>query len=123
MKLRVRGDSIRLRLTQREVSAMGAGQEVSEKTTFGASEAFIYSVTTSKTATKIEASFTNNVLTVSVPAELATAWAHGTEVGIGNEQPNGDGRLMILIEKDFACLKPRAEEDDRDAFPNPSVVC
>ena len=31
------------------------------------------------------------------------------------------GSLRILVEKDFACLQPRAHEDESDLFPNPDA--
>lgn len=36
----------------------------------------------------------------------------------------GDGStLRVLIEKDFACLTERVDEDELDNFPNPNVNC
>jgi hypothetical protein len=29
--------------------------------------------------------------------------------------------LNILVEKDFACLAPRAGEDERDMYPHPNA--
>ena len=57
--------------------------------------------------------------TVQIPTGLARAWAASNDVGMNAEQPvAGRSPLVILIEKDFACLEPRGDED-KDAFPHP----
>ena len=52
---------------------------------------------------------------------IANQWTESEQVAIKQEQNIGDGRtLLLLIEKDFACLKPRSGKDeDADAFPHP----
>jgi hypothetical protein len=117
MKLRLRGDSIRLRLTQSEVRSIGDGTPVEETTSFAAGQAFTYALTHGH---KVGATFTGGRLEVSVPAEIARRWATSDEIGIEGEQDAGDGRVLrIMVEKDFACLKPREGEDQGDAFPHP----
>ena len=67
--------------------------------------------------------YANNMLTVLVPAAHADNWTSTDEVGIAAVQPaNESERLSILIEKDFACLTPRAGDDDKDSFPHPGVA-
>lgn len=56
---------------------------------------------------------------VQVPVEAVERWASGLDVGIEAKLPAGDQReLQILIEKDFACLNGK-EEENIDTFPNP----
>ena len=76
---------------------------------------FAYSLTARETV-KIEAIFDGGNLAIVVPAHLAEEWASGDEVGIETE----DGaEVKILIEKDFACVKPRSDEDEADMFEHP----
>lgn len=120
MKLRLRGSSLRLRLTRGEVARIGAGERVEETVAFGGSS-LVYAVTTASDASRIAASFSGAEIRVVIPSEIARRWASGDEVGIEAEQANDGGpSLRILVEKDFECLAPRAGEDDSDAFPHPS---
>jgi hypothetical protein len=121
MKLRVRGDSIRLRLTQSEVSALIEQGLVEESTAFGPGMSFVYSL---RLGEKGGAALTPARIEVYVPAEVARAWAASDAVTIEVTQDASAGRtLRILVEKDFACLTKRPHEDDTDAFPNPNTSC
>lgn len=117
MKLRIRGNSIRLRLTRGETERVAAGETV-EETVDLAPAKFIYSMLVGDTA-KIETSFAGGRLSVLVPATDARAWANSDAVGM----ESADGPVKILIEKDFACVKPRSGEDESDMFdhPNPAA--
>mgnify|MGYP006908211525 CR=1 FL=1 len=122
MKLRLRGDSLRLRLTQSEVAAVGAGGEVRERTPFGSGQALEYRLRADAAATEVAADFRDNRISVTLPAELAAGWANGAEVTIAAGQAvAGADTLRILVEKDFACLSERPGEDDSDAFPHPDA--
>lgn len=121
MKLRVRNNSIRLRLTQTEVAAFAENGAVEETIEFGltADKSLIYRVERAAVET-VRADFADGKLTISVPASLAENWAVTNQIGIETEQDLGNGKMLkILIEKDFACLEPRAGEDESDAFPHP----
>jgi ribosomal protein S6E (S10) len=123
MKLRVKHNSIRLRLTQTEVAQFAASGRVEEAIEFGndPQQKFIYAIEKSVDGGEISAAFADRQITVFVPFKVAASWADSDDTGIEAEQNFGDGkRLRILIEKDFACLKPRRGEDERDAFPNPA---
>jgi hypothetical protein len=59
---------------------------------------------------------------VRVPEKSARQWANSNEVGLSALQPLSAGdELRILVEKDFACLAPREDEDESDNFENPTV--
>jgi hypothetical protein len=123
MKLRLRGNSLRLRLTQREVNDLVALGSVEENTAFGPQAMLSYAIAVGD-GPSVSASFEGGAIRVTVPLAEARAWATSDRVGIESEQATTDGEpLRLLIEKDFACLKPRTGEDDRDAFPNPSPTC
>jgi hypothetical protein len=119
MKLRIRGNSIRLRLTQSEITQLAAEGFVREKTRFPGS-AFGYELRTDPHAREVSAVFENGKISVTVPLEQALTWVGTDQVGIEASQPAAsDGDLRILIEKDFACTSRRTGEDESDAFPNP----
>lgn len=122
MKLRVRHNSIRLRLTQSETTRLAESGRIEETIEFGfqPNERFVYAIEKSKMANDISAVFENREIKVFVPEKQLDNWINTEQVGIEAEQNAGSGKtLRILIEKDFACLAPRRGEDDSDAFPHP----
>lgn len=120
MKLRIRGSSLRLRLNQPEVEKLATEGLVKETVEFGAQEKLEYVLESSAAVSKICSNFSGGILKIMLPAHLATVWAKGDETGLeAIQESNETQTLRILIEKDFACLKPRAGEDDPHAFPHP----
>ena len=122
MKLRVLDNSIRLRLTRGEVTAIGDDSVVRGRVRFAANNTFVYMLESSPTTVKPEAHVSNNVLTVRVPQVDIRRWARSEEISIQSEQLLDDGDyLKILVEKDFHCLSPREGEDESDMFPHPET--
>ena len=117
MKLRIQGDSIRLRLTQSEVAHFAADGTVEATTHFGPGRTLTYALQ-SADADDLSAEFGDGTLTVFVPRAWATPWAESEQVGFEGTRDAGDGRtLALLVEKDFECLHKRPDEED--AFPHP----
>lgn len=59
-------------------------------------------------------------LVVEVPSEALRDWADSDQVSIAAELPlGGPDILTVLVEKDYACLTPRAGEDESDMFAHP----
>lgn len=121
MKMRVRGNSIRLRLTQSDVAELIQKGFVEEAVEFGGASRLIYALRSASGAETICAEFEDNRLAVIVPEKEAREWANSEQISLeGKQNIGGDKVLRLLIEKDFACLAPRAAEEDADAFPNPA---
>ncbi len=116
MKLRIRGDSIRLRLTRGEVQDLVVTGAVVERTRLPAGPGFGYELRAVASADAVTAGLDGGVLAVAVPRAAAESWAASEEVAIRGEVPVAGGTLSILVEKDFPCLTVRAGEDDSDAF-------
>ena len=120
MKLRVRDNSIRLRLTQAEVELVRADGLVRGRVPLAGSNNFEYVLESSPATVKSEAHISNNVLTVRVPEAEILSWSDSDEVSISATQlVDGGDELTILVEKDFACLAPREGEDETDMYPHP----
>lgn len=121
MKLRIRGNSIRLRLTQSEVEQFGETGNVEEVVEFGPEKAVLsYRLETIRDGNSIRAMFEDNSVRILIPEKEAKIWTTSEKIAIEELQPlDGDRSLRILIEKDFTCLTERAGEDETDAFPNP----
>ncbi len=124
MKVRIRGNSIRLRLKRAEVDRIASGQSIEERTQFTGS--VLISRLEVSTHTEFSASFDGDTIVVRVPETAIPRWAGGDEVSLYDEQSAPQsGHLTILIEKDFSCLEPghhRDCEDDEDTFPHPARV-
>jgi len=120
LKLRVRDNSIRLRLTQSEVELARTDGLVRGRVPFAGSNSFDYVLESSPATVKPEAHISNNVLTVRIPESEIISWSNSDEVSIAASQILDEGdQLSILVEKDFACLAPREGEDETDMYPNP----
>lgn len=126
MKLRLRENSIRLRLLQTEVAQLRETGNVSERIVFGTNPAqnLVYSLRVSEDANELSAQMINNQIEVFLPLNMAENWADTNEVGLYGEQKIGDlTNLKIIIEKDFVCVERPADADNKDAFPHPKLKC
>ncbi|MEP2771062.1 MAG: hypothetical protein ABJH05_02860 [Fulvivirga sp.] len=119
MKIRIKGNSLRLRLTQSEVEEFTSNGRVSDSIHFGENQ-LIYTLQ-SEDRGDVVASFNGEFITVTIPRKEGEQWASTEQVGISRDQPlKNNERLSILIEKDFQCLIPR-KEDESDLFTNPKA--
>jgi len=112
MKIRIKGDSLRCRLTKPEVERFAAEGYIEEAINFGRAK-LIYALQKSS-GTDLKAQFENNNITLYIPGQLADEWVNTEKVGFENI----DNGLYLLIEKDFKCLDNVAE-DQSDNYPNP----
>lgn len=120
MKLRIRDNSIRLRLTQGEVDTLSEDGRVAAHTGFPGGLALEYVVESNPASDSPAAFLSDRNVTVRIPEATVLAWASSEQVTIEAEQVLDDGELLsLLVEKDFACLAPRDGEDESDMFPNP----
>lgn len=121
MKIRVKGNSIRVRLQQNELTELISNHKLVESTIINTFEIFSCELIS---AESFSVEFIANILTIQIPSGTLESWASGDEVSLEELWNNGTEKgLKILIEKDFACLSNRPDEDDSDAFPNPNKSC
>ncbi len=124
MKLRIKGDSLRLRLTQGEVSLLGETGAVEDRVRFGPGAALVYRLRRDPAASDVRATFVNGAVEVRVPEKTALAWCTSDEVTLsGTQAAAADAELRIVVEKDFKCLTEREGEDESDHFKNPNASC
>lgn len=122
MKLRIKDNSVRLRLARSEVDILRDRGEVVARTGFPGSRTFQYRVESSPASVSPTALFSDNTVTVRCPEADVLLWAKTDQVSLSGEQTLDDGeKLTILVEKDFACLTPREGEDESDRFPHPEA--
>jgi uncharacterized protein DUF7009 len=118
MKIRIKGNSLRIRLTRPEVDFFGTGGYLEEKTNFGKT-ALTYALKSKTGITELSADFSDNKITMFIPEQFAKKWITTEKVGYENEMEIGDGKkLFLLLEKDFKCLD-NTTEDQSDNYENP----
>jgi hypothetical protein len=119
MKLRLRDSAVRLRLTRPEVDAIGHGERLEARTALPDGNVFRYAIAVAEGG-PVTARFVDGCIEVVLPRREAEAWASSEAVSIEAIQATPSGPCHLLIEKDFACLHPRAEDDGAETFPNPT---
>lgn len=120
MKLRISGNSLRLRLSRTEVARFEKEFRIEDEIEF-ANGKLSYGLIANHHATAPRACWENNVLQVELPRDLALDWTATDRTGISAEQSLANGKtLQVLVEKDFQCIH-REGAPDEDAFPNPQA--
>lgn len=119
MKIRIHGNSVRVRLSKTEVGKLENEGYLEETTDFGPAQ-LGYAVRKSG-VTELQARFEHHKITLEVPEKLLAGWAANNTVGFEGNMPLSDGSsLFMLIEKDFKCLD-NVHEDQSDNYDNPKT--
>ncbi|MCS4304038.1 DUF7009 family protein [Chryseobacterium sp. BIGb0232] len=116
MKIRIKDNSIRFRLTQSEVSELGRNGMVSSFTEF-VDRPFIYTIEKTNDTT-LSAAFIENKIVMKMPEAMVEEWISTDIVGFDGQA----GLVKLLVEKDFVCID-NTMEDQSDNYPNPSLKC
>jgi hypothetical protein len=116
MKLRIKGNTIRVRLSETEVNLLSEGMPVIEETHFPSSK-LVYKIQPSSFDS---VDFIDNTVLVTLIQSEIDAWANTDEVTISKEISTlNNDILSILVEKDFKCLTVRPE-DESELYTNPN---
>lgn len=115
MKIRIKDNSIRLRLAQDEVTKL-VKKGVVHSTCLIGNNKFTYAIQATEQQ-EIFAEFAEGTVTVFVPTGTLTNWDTDERVGFDKRTE----KLYLLIEKDWQCLKPRAHEDESNLYQNPQA--
>ena len=112
MKIRIKGNSLRYRLTRTDVDRLVQDGHLEDIVAF-AEQSLIYTLKLSDDE-QLSSSFKNNTITLYMPKMMIGELKNTDKVGFEND----DGPLHLLVEKDFTCLDNVAE-DQSDNYPNP----
>lgn len=128
MKLRIRENSVRLRLDRKDLAELLEHGRVLDVLRFGPSSnhTFTYTVVVgSAPLGHPHAQYYAGLLVVTIDLGDAKEWSESEQVGFDHEQAVESGAVRVILEKDFACVdRPTGDEaEDAWAFPNPSGVC
>ncbi len=119
MKIRIKGDSLRLRLNQSDLRKLETDANCQDSIRFSRSQSLTYTLQVAEVRTVV-ATFLDDEVIVKIPHDIAKDWISTEQVGISALQEiDRQAELSILIEKDFNCLIPREAGEDEDTFPNP----
>ena len=123
MKLRIKGDSMRIRLTKSEVDKFGKEGYLEELMNFG-NTVFTYALESRKGLDNLSAEFGNAKMSLVVPEQMKEEWVNTDIVGYNNNMDIGNGKTMfLLMEKDFKCIDGEVLEDQSDNYENPLAAC
>jgi len=122
MKLRIKGNSLRIRVGRSELEHFLHDGRIEDTVRFTpAPEAkFTYALEVSpENTTHTQVRYAPQEVAVILAPEQVRQWRQETEVGLYTQVPLGAGdALEVIVEKDFACLD-RSDEDNKDTFTNP----
>ena len=117
MKLRIHEDSVRLRLTRSEVSALGSDGLVESSLVLPPATTFRFRL---ETGDAFSVSLDDAALTVVVPESAVAGWVGTDEdVGIYGDVRADDASVSVIVEKDFNTFIPRPDVDPDEYYPNP----
>lgn len=118
MKIRIKGNSIRYRLSKTDIDQLAEQGKVSEKVDFPG-RPLIYELVTNDNGETMTAAYENHTITVNMPKSMSNELQDPARIG----QQGDNGNISILVEKDFVCLD-NTTEDQSDFFPHPGMpVC
>jgi hypothetical protein len=120
MKLRIKGNSVRLRITPSEMTRLLATGRIDETIYFSSDENthLTYALEHASEASKLHVRYSPQEIAVVVSSAEARRWAGGADVGMYGEISTAHGPLELAIEKDFACLD-KGPSENIDTFPHP----
>ena len=124
MKIRIKGNFIRYRLTKTEVETLAETGVLAETTRFGPADehVFAYTLEVRDGIEGLQAAFDGRTITLYMPAATARTWAEDQRVGFEQDVAVAPGvTLKLLLEKDFVCLDDTVE-DQSDNYPNPRLL-
>lgn len=122
MKIRIKGNSIRYRLSKSEVTKLAETGYLEEQTQFPKNR-FVYALQVSDNQQDLMADFTDNKISLFIPDRFVNDWPNNSIVGIDSRMTLTDtDTLYLLVEKDFICLDD-STEDQSDNYENPNKTC
>lgn len=117
MKLRIHGDSLRLRLNRSDVKQFLEMGIRTESIHFGSGTKLTYTLETSSQLTDMEAQYSQDCIRVLLPLSLAQEWATSDQISISLDRAERGGP-SLLIEKDFKCLHDEESNPDPNHIPS-----
>ena len=111
MKLRIRGNSLTLRVSKTELAKLAEAGKIEDTIPFSSEQSLRYGIEVRPTGA-VTAAFAGAEILVTLPKARLDLWLRPAEVSVEGSQPIGGGKvLQIVLEKDGA-RAPRGGEGD-----------
>lgn len=128
MKLRLKGNTIRIRVDRRDLDLLVNEGQVVGEIRFGdeAGQRFSYVLEIGGASEALpNVDYRDGRFLIQIGGAAAKDWRQNDKVGFETTCERGGNTIRLIVEKDFACLdRPAGQEaDDQFAFPNPSSHC
>jgi hypothetical protein len=115
MKLWIRGNSLRLRVSKTELAKIAETGKCEDAVRFSSQLALRYGIEVRATGA-VTATFADGAISVTLPKSRLDLWLRPDEVSVEGSQPIGGGKvLQIVLEKDDARAATRGGEDGQVA--------
>lgn len=101
MKLRIRGQQLRIRTDPEEMRVLASTGTIEDRMQLAPNRALVYRVTVASDVKALEVAFEDNVIEVRLPEGEARRWCSTDLVGLSGTQQNGAVELSVSVEKDF----------------------
>jgi hypothetical protein len=124
MKLRIKGNSLRLRVSRPELARFLDGQRIEETIHFTRTPeaSLTYALESAVQVAPVRVQYECQIVKVLLSGDQAGIWGAESEVGVYSTLDIGAaGSLEVIVEKDFACLD-RSDEENSNAFANPQAA-
>ena len=122
MKIRIKGNSVRLRLSKPEVANLAINGYIEENTIF-VDGVFTYALQSLPDIEKLAIHFKAGKMLVSMPLDFVKDWPENNTVGLAGVMETQDNQhVEILVEKDFKCLDGPADPKN-EYYENPNLTC
>jgi len=115
MKLWIRGNSLRLRVSKTELKKIAETGKAEDTVRFSSDVALRYGIELRPTGA-LTATFADAAIVVALPKLRLDLWLRPDEVSVEGSQPIGGGKvLQIVLEKDDPRTERRGDEDGQVA--------
>jgi hypothetical protein len=112
MKLRIKSNSLRYRLTRSDVDTLSREGYLEDQINFPGTP-LVYAIQLTD-GQELTSSYIDNKITMSMSRKMILEFVDSDRAGF----KNNNGGLELLVEKDFTCLD-EVDEDQSDNYPNP----
>jgi hypothetical protein len=100
MKLWIRGNSMRLRVSKTELARLAETGKAEDAVRFSSEQSLKYGIEV-RPAGAVTATFAQSAILVTLPKARLDLWLRPNEVSVEGSQPIGGGKvLQIVLEKD-----------------------
>jgi hypothetical protein len=111
MKLWIRGNSLRLRVSKTELAKLADTGKLEDTVRFSSEQGLRYGIEVRPTGA-VTAVFSGTAILVTLPKPRLDLWLRPSEASVEGSQPIGGGKILqIVLEKDDA-PGPRGEGGD-----------